>query len=320
MSVFPVCCTCQCSIPPIAIVTNNIILSFPLGNNRKYRPPRLGQAHMQWYLALAILAILPVNLAFQWCETNRNTGCTGRAKRLSPVSCCFPTGHEKSLKRGLYRLFQKFFIGFVYMYTVTTRTLYCFISPSSNSQVYGEGGNPFTSIPVTMMDDAIVIDWDKDGDLDVIVAVNTLELKASGDLRYFEKQLHGEYKELKDTNPFKDIHFDISVPAIVDWDGDGRLDVVASGRDSTDGTLRFFQRQPDGSLLERTGSQNPFSSITGDSSRFVLLSAGDWDGDGDQDLLVGHASGLTYYEQRDGVAVRVANSSFPSIKRSAYVH
>ena len=73
------------------------------------------------------------------------------------------------------------------MHTVTTRTLYCFISPSSNSQVYGEGGNPFTSIPVTMMDDAIVIDWDKDGDLDVIVAVNTPELKASGDLRYFEK-------------------------------------------------------------------------------------------------------------------------------------
>lgn len=48
-------------------------------------------------------------------------------------------------------------------------------------------------------------------------------------IRYYERQASGEYLELTDTNPFKGIYCtDFSTPEVVDWDGDGHLDLIAS--------------------------------------------------------------------------------------------
>eukprot|EP00913_Durusdinium_trenchii_P032098 g30058.t1 len=154
------------------------------------------------------------------------------------------------------------------------------------TRMFSDTGNPFSSVEVAPYDTAIVVDWDKDaqlvdGDLDVIV--NNVRNKGKGEgIRYYERQASGEYLELTDTNPFKGIYCtDFSTPEVVDWDGDGHLDLIASAGSIGDalagGSIRFFKRQSDGSLVEQKGYANPFSGIKGELAFGIQLSAGDWD-------------------------------------------
>ena len=66
------------------------------------------------------------------------------------------------------------------------------------------------------------------------------------------------------------------VPSAVDWDHDGRLDLLLG---SPDGHVRFLRRQVDDTLEE----QELLAEL---GSAVVSLQAVDWDGDGDLDLFV----------------------------------
>jgi FG-GAP-like repeat len=98
-------------------------------------------------------------------------------------------------------------------------------------------------------------------------------------------------------------------PCIVDWDGDGRLDlIVADSRDQGDGKAPVIEinwhrnlstagapRLDDPDRQTVTLMTFPFDELDG-------LSAGDWDGDGWPDLIVAYHSGK-YDEKRRGFEV-----------------
>ncbi|CAE6936036.1 unnamed protein product, partial [Symbiodinium sp. CCMP2456] len=77
---------------------------------------------------------------------------------------------------------------------------------------------------------------------------------------------------------------DLAGVAVVDWDADGRLDVVTS---HGSGRLGLFLQGSDGKFSAST--DNPFRSIeVGESAKPTIF---DWDGDGELDVLVGNADG-----------------------------
>ena len=156
----------------------------------------------------------------------------------------------------------------------------------------------FDTFPVELNSRQLVVDWDNDGDFDIVKTgpgIHPVELY---------KQLDGGRFEKVDPSPFK-IFEDIAStgfcnPAVVDWNDDGLPDVLLATKDANGFSgVKYYERQRLGHLVEKFGDQNPFQSIRNISGG-GHLSVADWDGDGDKDILMSDLSDtLQYFEQID---------------------
>ena len=81
----------------------------------------------------------------------------------------------------------------------------------------------FEDIKTSFAEEPIVVDWDHDGDLDVI-------LRKSDELLLFEFKSGRHFVEVE-PNPFHGIPASRCRPAIVDWNGDGLLDLIIGAED-----------------------------------------------------------------------------------------
>ena len=82
----------------------------------------------------------------------------------------------------------------------------------------------FESIKTGIDEEAIVVDWDGDGDLDVILK------KPDGlSLLEFKSERHDFVEVIP--NPLHGIPGGYCRPAVVDWDGDGHLDLIVGAKD-----------------------------------------------------------------------------------------
>ena len=82
----------------------------------------------------------------------------------------------------------------------------------------------FEDIKTFWSEEPIVVDWDGDGDLDVI-----LKKQVDG-LSLFEFKSGRRFVEVE-PNPFHGIPVGYGRPAIVDWNGDGFLDLIIGAKD-----------------------------------------------------------------------------------------
>ena len=99
-------------------------------------------------------------------------------------------------------------------------------------------------------------------------------------------------------------------PAVVDWDGDGRLEVIVGSPTGIKYYKQISMLRPV-RFIERTGAENPFNHIDG-GSYCGDLSVADWDGDGDLDMLVVYPlSKMNFFEQVNGSLVYVEESESP---------
>jgi len=147
----------------------------------------------------------------------------------------------------------------------------------------------FETLPVDRGDQHLVVDWDKDGDLDII----KMPAIGKGGMDLYDQQ-DGHFVKIQ-PSPFKDVKAFACPPAVVDWNRDGRLDLLVA----TESGVRYYERVEGGGLEKKTGnSSNPFQSI-GDIHHCGHLSIADWDGDGDMDILIADlADSLLYFEQQ----------------------
>ena len=98
--------------------------------------------------------------------------------------------------------------------------------------------NPFLAfgdIKTARKDDAIVVDWDSDGDWDVILRTTT-------ELLLFESKPGGKFVRVEPnpfkgipSNPFSSFQIGDCMPAVVDWDRDGKLDLIIGAKDRSQG-------------------------------------------------------------------------------------
>ena len=83
----------------------------------------------------------------------------------------------------------------------------------------------FRDIETSKIDDAIVVDWDSDEDLEVI-------LRTRNGLHLFDLKPGGHFVRME-PSPFKGVGpIGDCMPAVVDWDQDGKVDLVVGAEDS----------------------------------------------------------------------------------------
>ena len=167
-------------------------------------------------------------------------------------------------------------------------------------------------------------DWNGDGAMDLVV-VDAKKVSLLLNKPYWN---YLEYTG--EDNPFSKVV--LSDPMLdawnmVDVDGDGDLDLVyfPHGKAGLPGTLEgpsYFEQMADGNLQERSGTANPLQKApTGlrspDEHRPNVSYYGmnhfvaDVDGDGDVDVVHGHAKGLDFAEQQNGKFVILKGMANP---------
>jgi hypothetical protein len=136
-------------------------------------------------------------------------------------------------------------------------------------------------------------DLDSDGDFDLTIGL------ADGTLRYFENVgLPNVASWLEDTGLFSGIDVgNLSGPSFGDLDGDGDFDLALGGED---GSLVYYENTGTNISASWTLNASMFPGIdVGDNSAPELA---DIDGDGDQDLVVGNATGCVHLYWNNGTS------------------
>ncbi|MGB8813152.1 MAG: FG-GAP-like repeat-containing protein [Paracoccaceae bacterium] len=140
--------------------------------------------------------------------------------------------------------------------------------------------DPFATVDLGYSSAPTLVDFDHDGDLDVVAGANDGTITAL-------QNTGGVFVELTGAaNPFNGVAVsDESKPSLVDLDGDGDLDLVVG---DYGGGLRSF-RNDGATFSELTGANNPFAGVV--TNGYAAPTFADIDGDGDLDAVVGDYNG-----------------------------
>lgn len=203
---------------------------------------------------------------------------------------------------------------------------------SRTDPVYAEGKYlSYNHTPIKMDLEMIVptsIDWDKDGDVDLIVGqedgrVAFLENTGIIDNGIPQFELPEFFKQEAD-----DVKFGALVtPFNVDWDNDGDEDLICG---NTAGYIGFIENlnganppswaepvllKADGEVIRIQAGEN--GSIQGPAEAkwgYTTLSVGDWDGDGLHDIMINSILGKIMWFRNKGTKEKPELASPESIK------
>lgn len=160
------------------------------------------------------------------------------------------------------------------------------------------GANPVDSYgyPCPM-----VCDFDGDGDLDIICGEFVDKLTWHENIGTREKPVYKEGRYLKNDDGLIKMYLEMFVPVAFDFDGDGRMDILAG---EEDGRIAFIRNT--GQVKDNMPQfESPvYLKQKADNVKFGALVTPfsiDWDGDGDMDIIAGNSAGdLSFIENLTG--------------------
>ncbi len=195
----------------------------------------------------------------------------------------------------------EFLDGFTYFQNIGTRTQPLYAAGQKLNNAAGE--------PLAMhlqMITPTAIDWDADGDLDLIVGDEdgrVALIENTGELRDHQPVFHSPqyFQQEADTLKFGAL----ATPFAYDWDNDGDEDILCG---NTAGSIGLFENlgtaenglpkwgEPKRLEVQQVdGTRKPFRVMAGESGSiqgpaeakwgYTTLSVADWDGDGDGDIV-----------------------------------
>eukprot|EP00931_Biecheleriopsis_adriatica_P023360 TRINITY_DN14767_c0_g2_i1.p1 TRINITY_DN14767_c0_g2~~TRINITY_DN14767_c0_g2_i1.p1 ORF type:complete len:392 (+),score=57.37 TRINITY_DN14767_c0_g2_i1:51-1178(+) len=183
------------------------------------------------------------------------------------------------------------------------------LSDGSLSEQRG-ADNPFDGIDVGRLSVPEIVDWDRDGLMDLVIGSKDFD---ESTIRYYRQRSDGSLSEQTGAdNPFDGIRvrWGGTVPKFVDWDSDGLMDLAIG---ESGGTIGFYRQLSDGSLSEQTGADNPFHGI--DVGLTAVPEFVDWDRDGLMDFVSGsgdYPSVIRYFRQHsDGTLSEQTGAANP---------
>ncbi len=145
----------------------------------------------------------------------------------------------------------------------------------------------FSSLTVNSYSSPVFVDFDKDGDFDIISGA------LDGKIYLFLNN-NGTFTANNSIFGFIDVGW-MSSPAVVDIDGDGDLDLLVAAETGSD--YRFYENTGNNVFVQ---NNNVFSGITFPSYSSATLA--DVDNDWDYDLIIGRSNGTIFYYRNDGNA------------------
>lgn len=165
----------------------------------------------------------------------------------------------------------------------------------------------------------MVEDWDGDGDLDILCGsfLDGFTYYANVGTRTAPAYAHGV--KVMDGNG-KPVRMDLEMitPSAFDWNGDGKADIICGDEDGRVALIANTGRLADGVPVF---GQPVYFRQKSDDLGFGALStpfAVDWDGDGDEDLIVGNSAGyLAFIENRSGKGVAEPSWAEPKMLSAA---
>ncbi|RMH77918.1 MAG: hypothetical protein D6680_03825 [Cyanobacteria bacterium J007] len=175
------------------------------------------------------------------------------------------------------------------------------LEKSQFTNVIGQYGtdSPFNPIDVGDYSHPTFADIDRDGDMDAFVG------RSDGTIAYFSNN-NGSFVPDNNLNPLKSVNLpDTGAdPTFADIDNDGDLDAIIGGNLNE---IYYYQNN-NGSFVEKTGSANPFDSITGFNPSFA-----DIDEDGDLDAFIPEGKdsdySINYYRNDGGTFTKDSNNN-----------
>ncbi|MDW8296649.1 MAG: T9SS type A sorting domain-containing protein [Raineya sp.] len=183
--------------------------------------------------------------------------------------------------------------------------------------------NPFNGVSISNLTKIQMVDIDGDSDLDLVAGDGNA-------IRVFRNNNPG-FTELTGTyNPFSSINaviasattpapgYRYSSPTLVDVDGDGDLDLLLGFRNTiSNGSTELFNQakiyyyKNNNGVYEANVAENPFNNVS--VVRMALIDAGDVDGDGDLDVVIGERN-TTNSQARIRYFERVGNNFCPKVQ------
>ncbi len=176
------------------------------------------------------------------------------------------------------------------------------------------GANIFRGLLLLPDTKPFLVDYDKDGDLDIVVG------QRDGTLKYFEKKDSGFFEEKIDgQNPFKNIHVEhAAAPFLIDYTEDGKLELIVG---SKSGKLFYYVKDGRNIYVDKTqDSKNPFKEVKVTSHATPFFE--NLNNNSALELVVGEGNGkLNYYQKNvKGLYERVLDNENPFRNVSVISH